>query len=308
MPTSSTSSTARQLTGLLENDLIARLEKLRIASLRKATSRGRGEHLSGRGGLSTDFADYRDYAPGDDMRFVDWNIFGRLQRPYLKLFRLEEERHVVIVIDASASMRFEDKLARARQLAAAFAVMGLYASDKVSVWVAGGGGEARRLEPVRGRASLRRAFAAIESVAVAAGAAPIDAAIDTVLKRHRGRGIIVVLSDFLTEGDLRHTLNRLFATALEPILMQILGPTELDPDVAGDVRFVDCETEQVLDVSAVGDLMTLYREHRLQFQRSLADWCAQRQGRFCTVNSDESVMQTVTEILLRKGWVNRSGS
>ena len=78
---------------LLSNQLIARLERLRVQSLRKVANRGRGEQLAGRGGSSIDFADYRDYTPGDDLRFVDWNIFSRLERPYLKLFRREEERH-----------------------------------------------------------------------------------------------------------------------------------------------------------------------------------------------------------------------
>jgi uncharacterized protein (DUF58 family) len=96
-----------QLSPLLSNQLIARLARLRVQSLRKVANRGRGEQLAGRGGSSIDFADYRDYAPGDDLRFVDWNIFSRLERPYLKLFRREEERHLVILIDISRSMSFD---------------------------------------------------------------------------------------------------------------------------------------------------------------------------------------------------------
>ncbi len=80
----------RELTSLLDNELLARLGRMRIQAIRRRTNRAQGEHLAGKGGASTEFADYRDYVPGDDMRFVDWNIFFRLHRPYVKLFRLEE--------------------------------------------------------------------------------------------------------------------------------------------------------------------------------------------------------------------------
>ena len=120
----------KQVCRLLPNDLLALLERLRPLPVRSPTSRGRGEHLAGRGGHSTDFADYRDYTAGDDMRSVDWNIFARLQRPYLRLFRLEEDRHLVIVVDASASMQAGGKLARARSLAVDFDALRLLPTDE----------------------------------------------------------------------------------------------------------------------------------------------------------------------------------
>jgi uncharacterized protein (DUF58 family) len=298
-----TATHGARLTGLIGNELIARLERLRVVARRKATNRGRGDQLAGRGGASIDFADYRDYTPGDDLRFVDWNIFSRLERPYLKLFRREEERHLVIVVDASRSMRFEGKLARARELAAAFAVMGLHGHDRVSVWAAGAAGEARRLEPARGRASLHRAFAAIEGIAEGDGTVGIERGLETVLARHRGRGIAVVLSDFLTDGDLKRSLSLLAAAGLEPACIQILGPTELDPDLTGDVRLVDCETAGLLDVSGVGDLLALYHQHRAAYQRQLADWCTSRQGRFVAISSADGAGQVVGDLLRRQGWI-----
>ena len=293
-----------RLTHLLDHQLIALLERLRLQSVRKATSRGRGDHLAGRGGASTDFADYRDYTPGDDLRFVDWNIFSRLQRPYLKLFAREEERHLVIVVDASRSMACEQKFERARQLAAAFAVCGLHGNDRVSVWTSGGaGGDACRLAPVRGRAAMRRAFAAIEGIAAAGGVQPLEQGLEAMLARHRGRGIAVVFSDHLTAGDLPRALNRLTAAGLEPACVQILAPSELDPDVTGDLRLVDCEDAGVLDVSAAGDLLALYHDHRLRYQQQLAQWCSARRGRFLAVSSAEDVGAVVTRGLRRAGWL-----
>src|ERR687891_83807 len=102
---------APQLTTLLTTRDLDRLARLRLNMSRRFTNRSRGEHLAAKGGTSTEFCDYRDYAPGDDVRFVDWNIFARIERPYLKQFHHEEELHVAIIVDTSRSMLFEGKLA-----------------------------------------------------------------------------------------------------------------------------------------------------------------------------------------------------
>ena len=248
-----------QLTALLPNSVLDRLERLRIQSRSRMTERSRGEHLAGKGGLSTEFCDYRDYAPGDDTRFVDWNIFSRLHRPYLKQFHQEQERHVVLLVDASASMRFEEKLGRAKQLAAAFGLMGLLNHERVSAYASHrAADDPERLPPCRGRASMRRLFEFIEAID-GSGDAPLERAVELLLKHHSGRGVCVILSDFLTFGDLRRGFNMLHATGLEPLGVQILGPREIEPDITGDLRLVDAETQQTLDSSSAGDLTALYR-------------------------------------------------
>src|SRR5207249_9071355 len=127
-------TSASQITSLLSNRDLDRLARLRLNAARRFTNRGRGEHLAAKGGTSTEFCDYRDYTPGDDVRFVDWNIFARIERPYLKQFHQEEEMHIALLVDASTSMTFEDKLGLARRFAAAFGVIGLRGSEKVSAF------------------------------------------------------------------------------------------------------------------------------------------------------------------------------
>src|SRR6266568_989943 len=215
-----------QFTKLLDNDVLSRLEKMRICPRRRFTNRSRGEHHASKGGTSTEFADYRDYVPGDDVRYVDWNIFARLERPYVKLYRHEEEMHVVSIVDASSSMQYDGKFERARQLAAAFGLMGLMNVERVS---------------------RRRLFEFLEKIE-GGGDFPIDQAVEAVLRRHRGRGIVVILSDFLTFGDLERPLNMLFSAGLEVFAVQILAPSELNPEVTGDIRLVDCESGHTIDV------------------------------------------------------------
>lgn len=288
-----------QLTSLLPNTVLDRLQRLRICSGRRFTSRARGEHLAGKGGTSTEFCDYRDYVEGDDTRFVDWNIFARLQRPYLKQFHQEEEQHVVLLVDASGSMLFEQKLQRAKQLAAAFGVMGLLNHERVSVFPS----NARvHLAPCTGRASMARLFSFLEAIG-GGGDAPLEGAIESVLRFHRGRGICVIVSDFLTFGDLKRGFNRLHATGLELLGLQILGPSEIDPQVTGDVRFVDVETADTLDVSSAADLVAIYQEYRASYERELAALCQQRAGRFVSLDSWAPLEWVLFDLLRRRGWI-----
>ena len=291
-----------QVTPLFSNEVLGRLEHMRLRSIRRFTDRMRGEHLAGRAGSSNEFSDFRDYVPGDDVRFVDWNVFARLNRPYLKLYRREEEMHVVLMVDASTSMLFEGKIERAKQLAAAFAVMGLLGTEKVSATAFTGTGVApARLTPCMGRASLMKSLAFIEGIE-AGGSAPVDESIELFLRAHVGRGIAVVLSDFLTFGDLALTFNRLTGAGLEIFAVQILAPSELEPEVGGDLRLVDSETAETLDVSP-GELIDIYREYRENFQRELARLCRQRAGRFVSISASDALPDVLFDLLPRKGWV-----
>lgn len=292
-----------QLTPLFGNDVLDRLERLRINPQRRLTSRSQGEHLAGKGGSSTEFSDYRDYVPGDDVRFVDWNIFARLNRPYLKLFHLEEEMHVLLLVDASASMGFEGKLERAKQLAAAFGLMGLTGGERVSAYAFNARqGAPARFAPTSGRANLANMLRFIERIE-SGGDAPVEHGIETCLKYHLGRGVAVVLSDFLTFGDVGRAFNLLFSAGLETFGVQVLAPAEINPDLTGDVRLVDCETEQTLDVSSANDLLGLYQEYREHLERRLADMCRRRGGRFMAVNSESPLDWVLFDQLRRKGWV-----
>lgn len=293
----------KQFTSLLDNTTLGRVERMRLLPMRRRTNRSRGEHLAGKGGTSTEFNDYRDYAPGDDMKNVDWNIFSRLNRPYVKLYRHEEEMHVVILVDASASMQFGDKFQRAKQLAACFAVMGLMNVEKVSVFACQHAGQTPQiLAPCTGRMSMKRVFSFLEQIPPG-GDFPIDVAVEEVLKQHRGRGVCVVLSDFLTFGAMERPMNHLFSAGLEVFGIQLLCGVELNPELTGDLRFVDSETAMTLDVSSVGDLIGIYHEHLQGMQEHLSTLCRQRSGRFICLDSGLSLESMMFDTLKRKGWV-----
>jgi uncharacterized protein (DUF58 family) len=291
-----------QLTSLLSNRDLDRLARLRLNVSRHFTNRSRGEHLAAKGGTSTEFCDYRDYTPGDDVRFVDWNIFARIERPYLKQFHQEEELHVALLIDASRSMNFEGKLELAKQLAAALGVLGLRSSEKVSAYALGSGLGMSRLAPCTGRGSMGKLFAFLEGIP-GGGEAPIEQGIESFLRQHRGRGVAIVLSDFLTAGDLKRAFNLIHSSGLELFAVQLLGPSELDPPLTGDLRLIDCENHADLDVSSAGDLLALYHEYRAAHEAQLSALCQQRSGRFLSISSAEPAERVLFEVMRRKGWI-----
>ncbi|MEZ6061212.1 MAG: DUF58 domain-containing protein [Planctomycetaceae bacterium] len=300
-----TTTTKSQLTSLFDNTILNRVERMRLKPRRRLTNRSRGEHLSGKGGSSTDFADYRDYAVGDDMRYVDWNIFARLHRPYIKQFQHEEELHIVLLIDASTSMLFDHKLLRARQLAASFGIMGLLGIERVSAYaIHQKEGQPWRLPPGTGRTRIRQLLSFLEQIE-GGGNIPVEQAIDTMLKFHRGRGVAIIVSDFLTFSDLTRSLNMLYSTGLEVWGLQILGESEISPSVEGDLRFVDSETGDTLDVTNAGELLSLYQNHREWLKDYLNQQCRRRNGRFHSISSNTPLELILFDQLARQGWVQR---
>ncbi len=248
-------SSSSQLTSLFENTVLNQIERMRLKPMRRLTNRSRGEHLSGKGGSSTDFADYRDYAAGDDLRYVDWNIFARLHRPYIKQFQHEEELHVVLIIDASTSMLFENKLLRARQLAAAFGIMGLLNVERVSAYaVHQKQGEQWILPPGAGRQKIRPLLTFLEQIG-GGGNVPVEKAIETVMQ--------------------------------------------------GDLRLVDSETGETLDITNASELVNIYHDQRLWLQETLDTLCRRRNGRFISTNSGTDLRSVLFDQLCRQGWVTR---
>lgn len=294
-----------QVTSLLANDMLHRLERLRINASGRFTNRMRGEHLAAKGGSSMEFADYRDYVEGDDTRFIDWNIFSRLRKPYIKLFHHEEQMQIVILVDASSSMLVENKLKRAQELAAAMSVCGLFATEPVSVYTFNQPtNNLPMVGPSTGRGNLHKLLKFIEGIEAGEGGShPPDSAVDTMLKRHRGKGIIVLLSDFLTYGDLKRTFNTLNNSGLEIFACQILGERELDPDLTSDLRLVDCENNDVLDVTVQDNLLGLYHEYLSNFQNTIAALARQRGGHYLCVNTADELSSVLFDQMRREGWL-----
>jgi uncharacterized protein (DUF58 family) len=286
---------------LLTKDFLARLEALEISSRRIRRGRFRGERRSTRRGSSVEFADHRPYAMGDDVRFLDWNLYARLDKLVTKLFHDEEDLAVHLVLDRSASMDFGDptKALYAKRVLAAIGYVALVGMNRVVVWSPGEGGDAEARD-LRSPRSAARLFDVLEAAPVGG-----EAALGEPLRRWAGtrrpRGIVVVASDFLHRDGAWEHLRPLARGGVEVHLVRVLTPDEETPGAEGDLRLVDSETGGGIDVTITPKLLQLYRDARLAYDRRLDEFCRGRQMSLTTTTTAAPFESIVLESLHRRG-------
>ena len=282
---------------LLDADFLRRIEALAIAAQRVQLGRSKGERRSKRKGSSVEFADYRDYVQGDDLRHVDWNIFGRLDALYLKLFQEQEDLTVHLVLDASESMAFGHpaKMEFACKLAAAIGYIALVGFDRVSAEATSGAG-LQRLRPCRSKASAGKLFGFLESVQPG-GQLDLEATCRSHVLRNRSKGIVVLLSDFLDPAGFEGPLRRILQSGSEVYAVHILARDEIDPQVSGDLRLLDCETSEFTEISMSAALLKRYRENVRGFCESIRRFCLARGIGYVFAPSDAPIERLILEVL-----------
>ena len=302
------------MAGILTPELLRRLEQFQLLASRRAKSSARGERRSRARGQSVEFADHRNYVLGDDLRYLDWNLFGRLDRLFLKLYEEERELPVRIFLDASESMMFGSpaKFDFARQVAAAVGHVALCGFDRVAVQVfpdpvasAGDGGDVAAasiqaairgaLRAVRGRRSAMQYFANLNALR-GGGAADFNASLQRGAMEARQAGVAVVLSDFLDPAGYEPGLTALVARGFQVNAVQILAPEELDPTAFGDLRLVDSETGALQEVTFGKYRLAAYRESVARYVQRLREFCKGRGIHFFSVSSAASL----EDLLLRQ--------
>ena len=271
----------------------AQLAQLSFVPQRKSAGGWAGDRRSARRGTSLEFADYRNYAPGDDLRRLDWNLYARLQRPYLKLYEDEEDLVVHIVIDASASMdwpRTEDtssetKWDHARRLAAGLAYIALQNNDQLLI-TAISGAEWQPFGPYRGRDRVPLLFSFLSSLS-ASGELDWNASLRSYSLRHARPGLLILISDLLTPAGHREGLNDLLALGFEVTFLHILSPDELEPELAGELRLIDVENGSAREVTLDGSLRAQYARRVRDWQESIRRDCHARGVRYLLCRSDQ---------------------
>jgi len=290
---------------LLTQDVLRKLEQLTIVARKVSAGKAKGERRSRRRGSSTDFADYRNYAPGDDLRFLDWKIYGRLERLFIKLFLEEEDLRVHILIDASASMEFGEppKLLYARRTAAALGYICLARMDSLRVQTFGDG-LLDSYGPSRGKANRGRYFDFLSSIeAVQDGTTNLLRAFQSVAQANPLRGMVVVISDFYDFSGYEEAFRRLFAANFEVLAIQVLSPQELKPEHQGDIRLVDTEFGTTTDISMGKRVIDTYQRTLAAFSQGLKDYLVGRGGHYLLVSTETPFDRLVLDILRRRGFV-----
>ncbi len=270
-------STKHKIDDLFDETFLKKLEYLHIVSRKVFAGQARAERRTRKVGSGIEFADYRDYTPGDDLRYLDWNIYSRMDKLVLRLFEEEEDLYIYLLLDVSASMGMGStpKVRHAMEIAAALCYVALANLDRVSI-VTLDSGLRSRLPPARGKGRIFKVFDFLRSVAPE-GHTDLGAAVGSFVHQNKQPGLAVLISDFYDPAGYEQALNQLRFNRFEPFAIQVIDEEEARPRLRGDLELVDCETGEARKVTVSPRLLAAYAEEHERYCRELADFCAGRQ-------------------------------
>lgn len=301
----STPKPLRKLDDLLDSRLMAKLDAVDVVSRKIFSGKMQGERRSKRRGQSVEFADFRPYVHGDDLRFVDWNIFGRLDRLFLKMFLEEEDLSLIIAVDTSASMRAgnPDAFDYARRVAMALAYIGLVNQHRVSL-VGFAADKIERASNLRGRrkaAEVAQWLLKLEPE----GGSGFEQAMRLIGTSRQGKGVMIVLSDFLFPEGFEKGLAMVAGRGFDLFALQVLAPQVVDPSreggITGDLLLVDSETGAETEVTVTPELLKIYKERLDRLCGALRNYCVRRDIVHMVVESSTPVDTLMLEYLRRRG-------
>ena len=260
---------------LYDPAFLRQLENLALVVRRVFGEKVRGERRGARRGIGVEFRDFRAYVPGDDIRYLDWNVYRRLERLVLKLFVEEEDLSLHLLLDGSASMGFGSpaKFDYARKAAAALAYVALSSHERVSVGLFNGGVEAR-LGPVRGKGQILPVLDFLSGLSCR-GETRFATAVREYLRKVRTADLVFVMSDFWAGEDFEAGLDLLLGRRCDLVLLHLVTPEELDPVLSGPVILRDAETGKEMEISGESDA-GLYRRNLDSFFDRVEGFCSRR--------------------------------
>ncbi len=295
----------QRIDDLIDSTLMNKLNQLDVVSRKIFLGKLQGERRSKRRGQSVEFADYRSYVPGDDLRYIDWNVYGRLDHLFLKLFLEEEDLSLYIVLDASTSMDYgdPDKFIFAQRLAMALGYIGLVNYNRVTL-AAFRDGVVDRVTNLRGRRKTREMGAWILKQ-TPGGPSNFNDAMRTLALSRQGRGVMVVLSDFLYKEGYEKGIRYLSGGGFDTFLLQTLSPQEIDPAstnaLSGDLKLRDAEDGDISEVTITAALIKRYKENLNAYCGQLRDFCVRRAMMHMVLRSDMDMQVLLLDYLRKRG-------
>lgn len=288
-----------------------KLEQLMLHAPRVRSGAMKGERRSNKRGTSIEFADYRNYSPGDDLRRLDWNIYARLDRPLMKVFEDEEDLAVHLLLDSSGSMAGTpqenpdwEKFTYARRLLAALGYVSLASNDRLVMTALEGSDTADtpRFGPARGRQWSMRLFQYMNSLE-AAGTTDLNATLKRYAMQIGRPGLCVLASDLFSPSGYVDGLNALIGKGCEVVVLHVLAPDELEPPLAGDLRLVDVETGMAQEVSIDGGMRDLYMQRVAAWRDGIRAECLRRGAGYVAIDTRTAWERVILQDLRRVGVV-----
>ena len=289
---------------LFDEEFQRRLEYLAIASRRAYDGRMRAERRSKKTGSGIEFADHREYVPGDDFRYLDVNVYQRTGKLLVRLFEEEEDLSVYVLVDASRSMGLGNppKLRYAKKIAAALAYVALANLDRVSVLSFHERMDGR-VPPTRGKNRIFKVFDFLRPLAADGDETNLEDSLRTFCAQNKRRGVAILVSDLYDPSGFEAGINQLRYAKFEPYVLQLFDPAELSPPLNGDVRLIDHETGDYRDVTITPKVLKRYREAHEKYRRSIEDFCRQKQVAYHALSTDIPFDDAILRVLRAGGLV-----
>ena len=293
----------------LNDEFFSRLETLSLEMRADLAGFFGGKHLVKTYGQTVEFADYREYALGDDIRRIDWNLYSRFEKFFLKLFTDERQMHTQIFIDCSASMGKDNpqKAAFTVGIAAALGYLSVHNMDKVSYKLIKGNKAEDPFGTIVGKRAFFSAMTGLEALTFD-GESDIDAAVVGCENTGSNDGLTLIISDFFTDSDWRRAVDYLSYKKRQVLLIQVMTPEERDPTYSGRVNLIDSEAEDITDTKNMKmnidiSAQMAYEEALKDLQSDLYNFCVSRGAAFITLSTDQSIEKALFKELLKVGIV-----
>ncbi|MCS7201877.1 MAG: DUF58 domain-containing protein [Dictyoglomus sp.] len=287
----------------LDLSLIEKLEKLRLFAKKIKITGTFGERKSPKVGRGSEFADYRNYQIGDELRYIDWNIYARLEKFLIKLFEEEEDLDIHILLDSSLSMKFgkPSKLLYGKELALAFAYLGLSSWEKIRF--------ASFQESINNLVSLERKKESIFNlfrvlkIIKPSGITDINNVLKQYLSWQKRKGVLIVISDFLSPTGYKEGLSLAKYKKFSIYAIQILGEEEINPPLKGDLLLVDCETNEKREVLVDENLIEIYKRELDKFLKELEEFTSNYGIEYLRTVTSLPVEDLLLKYLRSRGWL-----
>lgn len=280
-----------------------RLEHLALISKRVFSGAMKAERRTKKTGSGVEFADHRNYTPGDDFRYLDWHAYQRFDKLLLRLFEEEEDLSIYFIVDASWSMGFGDgrKLRYAKQLCAALAYVGLANLDRVTIVAAGAGIEGR-MQTTRSKARIFRVFRFLSALK-SDGPTDLEHALRKFVAQHKRRGLAVLITDLYDPAGFEKGINVLRYNKFEPFVLHVQDHSDGAPDLKGDLVLFDCETGEEREVTVTKRVLAKYQEAYTDYLTSIERFCASRRVAYFSADVEMPFDELILRVFRRGGFL-----
>jgi uncharacterized protein (DUF58 family) len=290
---------------LFDDEFQRKLEYLAVVSRRVFAGRLRAERRTKKSGSGVEFADHREYQPGDDFRYLDWNVYQRFGRLLVRLYEEEEDLAIYLIVDTSGSMSFggngHDKLAYGKKIVAALAYVGLANLDRVSI-VTTSDKTMQRMPETRGKARIFKAFRFLRTIE-AEGTTDLGDAMKTFVAQNKRRGLAVLVSDLYDPRGFERGVNLLRYNKFDPFVVHVVDPSDGRPNLQGDVLVYDCETGDEREVTVTAKVLDRFGRAYEEYLAAVARFCATHQVPYVAASVEVPFDELILRVFRRGGFL-----